>query len=118
MTDRITAQVPRSAYIVCMPSRETIMQGARRAQNGSDNVPRRAPKLCCRCAIDAGLNCRRLRRAWNDRDNVSWRIPKSWDEALAHPTLRSLTLRSSRRYVNTEMFWRVLAWLMFQHATA
>jgi hypothetical protein len=30
---------------------------------------------------------------------VSRQIPKSWDEALAHPTLRSLALRSSRRYV-------------------
>lgn len=39
------------------------------------------------------------RRAWNDRDNVTRSIPKTWDEALAHPTLRSLTLRSSRRYV-------------------
>ena len=53
------------------------------------------PKLSRHAAGHHVLPC----RAWNDSANVSRQIPKSWDEALAHPTLRSLALRSRRRYV-------------------
>jgi hypothetical protein len=78
--------------------------------------PRQSIVRCRRwrpCRLSVGLCCQiarhlshhrsgdvsQVRRAWNDRDTVSRHIPKSWDDALAHPTLRSLTLRSSRRYV-------------------
>ncbi len=51
-----------------------------------------------------------LCRAWSDNVSSRRRIPKNWEEAMRHPSLRALSQRSTRRFasVASSVFSRTL----------